>query len=61
MSAGLLSARTGSTLQRVHELEAGGVDPDYEELIALAEKGFGIRLSTLVAYAARCESRPRSP
>lgn len=61
VSASLLAARTGSTLQRIHELEAGWVDPDYEELIVLAENGLGIRLSALVAYAARCESRPRSP
>jgi transcriptional regulator with XRE-family HTH domain len=61
LSAGLLAARTGSKLQRIHELEAGRVDPDYDELIVLAEKGLGIRLSALVAYAARCESRPRSP
>lgn len=61
VSAGLLAARTGNTLQRIHELEAGEFDPDYEELIVLAEKGLGIPLSALVAYAARCESRPRSP
>jgi transcriptional regulator with XRE-family HTH domain len=61
VSTGLLAARTGSTLQRIHELEAGEFDPDYEELIVLAEKGLGIRLSALVAHATRCESRPRNP
>ncbi|HTA97359.1 MAG TPA: helix-turn-helix transcriptional regulator [Solirubrobacteraceae bacterium] len=61
LSAGLLAIRTGSTLQHIHELEAGEFDPDYEELIVLAEKGLGIRLSALVTYATRCESRSRSP
>ncbi len=61
LSASLLATRTDCTLRRIHELEAGEFDPDYEELIVLAEKGLGIRLSALVAYAARCESRPRSP
>jgi transcriptional regulator with XRE-family HTH domain len=60
VSADLLAARTSNTLQRIHELETGRIDPDYEELVVLAEKGLGIRLSALVAHAARCESQPRS-
>ncbi|MGC2372385.1 MAG: helix-turn-helix transcriptional regulator [Solirubrobacteraceae bacterium] len=61
VSTDRLAARTGKTPQRIRELEAGELDPGYEELGVLAEKGLGVRLSTLVAYAARRERRPTSP
>jgi DNA-binding transcriptional regulator YiaG len=41
LSAGELAARCHTTLERVHELEAGEHDPTYDLMLALAQRDRG--------------------
>jgi transcriptional regulator with XRE-family HTH domain len=47
LSVDALAARSGIDAQRISNLEAGRLDPEFDVLIALA-RGLGVRASALV-------------
>ncbi|HEY4809716.1 MAG TPA: helix-turn-helix transcriptional regulator [Solirubrobacteraceae bacterium] len=55
LSAGELAARSHTTLERVHEIEAGEHDPSYDLLLALAQ-AIGVKPVALVNRAEELRS-----